>query len=223
MLCKRTNKVFLYREYLTLAELRDEWNTTDEHIRYLIENAHLKVYLRPSLVFYVREKGKKDIVYEPIPINFPDLCRLLHDKSIILKKADKPISATYDDIVVKSIDRCKTEAEHPDLSNGEYPLILYSDNWTCFEFRGVRFTFGRTQGAALKYLYNKLRQGNPVVGTKELLDAVGAQCHHLNNLFHNKPMWKELITFPERGYCRLNLPNGVKIQHYQPSLFDDFE
>lgn len=218
-------KICVRQAYFTLSELRKEWNITDEQIRYMLENQELLAYLRPALVVYTTEEHHDNLRdYQPIPIALADLCRLLHDREAKLKVKSSTYPATYEDIVVKEFDRCKAEAKYPNLvAGGILPLVLFSDNWTCFEYRGKRFTFGRTQGNALKYLYQKLREGAPLVGTKELLSVVGSQCHHINNLFHHKEMWRELITFPERGYCRLNLPDGVKVQKYQPTLFDDLD
>lgn len=217
-------KIYVRQAYFTLSELQKEWNTTAEKIRYMIENQELPAYLRPALVVYADENHNNLRGYEPIPIALADLCRLLHDREAKLKMMSQTYPATYDDIVVKEIDRCKTEAKYPNLLLcGTMTVVLHSDNWTCLEFRGVRLTFGRTQGAALKHLYKKLREGAPLVGTKELLDVIGANCHHINNLFHQKPMWRELVSFPERGYCRLNLPDGTRVQRYQPTLFDELD
>lgn len=214
-------KILVRQAYFTLSELRKEWNITDEQIRYMLENQELIAYLRPALAVYIKENNDDFLDCQPIPIPLVDLCRLLHDREVKLKLKSATYPATYEDIVVTEFDRCKTEVKYPNLlAGGILPLILFSDNWTCFEYQGKRFTFGRTQGNVLKYLYQKLCEGVPLVGTKELLAVVGSQCHHINNLFRHKKMWRELIIFPERGYCRLNLPDGVKVQRHQPTLFD---
>jgi len=218
------SKIYVHQSYFTLSELREEWNTTDEQLRYMLENQELPAYLRPALVVYTGDSAADLRSRQPIPIALTDLCRLLHERAVKLKTMSTTYPATYDDIVVRQIDRCMVEAKYPNLStSGSQPLVLFSDNWTCFEYRGMRLTFGRTQGAALKYLYQKLREGTPLVGTKELLCVVGANCHHVNNLFRHKPLWRELIIFPERGYCQLNLPDGTKVQRHQPGLFDDLD
>ena len=219
-----TRKCFISRTYLTLSELRDEWNTTDEHIRYLIENRKLRAYLRPALVFYTNNNVDYLNDYDPLPISHPDLCRLLRDREACIRIIEAHFNARYDDIVIKDSDRCMVEEEYPHLiSSGIWPLVLYSENWTCFEYKKRRYTFGHTQGAVLKYLYQQLRSGKPLVGTKELLNAVNAHCHHIANLFNHKPEWKNLIIFPERGYCRLNMPDKIIAQKYQPSLFDNID
>lgn len=214
-------KIQFKRTYFTLSELCNEWNITDEQMRYMLENNELKAYLRPALVFYIRDdEVVKRTNFRPIPIELSDLCRLLHDKVVDLELPQQTFPATYDDIVIRDIDRSEAEIKHSHLASGSQPLVLFLDNWTCFEYHGVRLSFGHTQAAVLKYLYEKLCAGNPLVGTKEVLNAVGAHCHHLNNLFNHKPLWKDLIVFPERGYCRLNVLNKEMVKHYQPSLFD---
>ena len=209
------SKICVRRAYFTLHELRDEWKITDEQIRYLIENRRLPVFLRPSLAVY--KQGAPDV---PMHIEFENVCKLLHEKSLVING----VHATYEDLVVKDSDRHTAEVAHQNMLSGNCaPIVLFSENWTCFEFCGVRHTFGRKQAAVFKYLYQQLCAGTPIAGTKCVLHASGAQgCNHLSNLFHGQDsIWRVMISFPERGYCRLNIANKSQVQKHQPTLFDN--
>jgi hypothetical protein len=85
-----------------------------------------------------------------------------------------------------------------------FPLPQFEGNFRVVIWKGQKFTLGPKQAKVLRLLYQAYVRGEPWVGGKSLMFAVGSR-RHLSDLFKSQPYWSEWIIRDGRDRYRLNM------------------
>jgi hypothetical protein len=221
------------KEYFTLAEVEERWNTARCDTVYYAENGLLVLSFRATRVFVEAGEIEPDDItggYRVptdqrwhtglLDLHEIDCTRILkcgpapiletrapeHQYCSIVKPEDG-VLVTPGDLVVSLEERERFEGEHGfgrnDLAAAGH--LKVSNNYGQVSLGDLHFTLGPCQAQVARLLHEASQTARPWVSGKSLLAAAGANSMKLYDLFKRKRHWRQLIRSDGRGNYRLNI------------------
>lgn len=216
------------RNCFELAEVAEQWGTTDAEIRYLVANGALTLSVRlvaqPARLSSMEGMQDGEPIWVPFEekvfngvadLSLRDAFRLVRDGQAVVTHVFLPDSICISlrrgegllllraDMLVRRENFDQTERN---ITKQNGPLERNAFDFRQFVYDEEEFAFTFQQARALEFTLNAARAGAPDQHYLDILKAAGSASQRIGSLFSRKPSWTRLLfkTSGRRGWYYLN-------------------